>query len=35
MKTAGIFTATLDENGRPVWRLPSGRRVAAEQVELT
>ena len=35
MKTAGIFTATLDENGQPVWHLPSGRRVAAEQVELT
>lgn len=35
MKTAGIFAAELDDNGRPVWRLPSGRRVAAEQMVLT
>jgi hypothetical protein len=35
MKTAGIFTTTLDQNNRPIWHLPSGRRVAAEQVELT
>ena len=34
MKTAGIFTARLDENGHPVWHLPSGRHVAADQVEL-
>jgi hypothetical protein len=35
MKTAGIFVATLDENGKPIWHLPSGQRVAAEQMELT
>ncbi len=35
MKTAGIFTAKLDENGRAVWHLPSGRHVAAERMELT
>jgi hypothetical protein len=35
MKTAGIFTAELDENDQPTWQLPSGRHVTAEQVELT
>ena len=35
MKTAGIFTAELDEHQRPTWHLPSGRRVAAEQIRLT
>jgi hypothetical protein len=35
MKTAGIFTATLDENNQPTWHLPSGRLAAAEQMELT
>ena len=34
MKTAGLFTARLDEHGQPVWHLPSGRRVPADQVEL-
>lgn len=35
MKTAGIFSATLNENGQSTWHLPSGRLVAAEQLELT
>jgi hypothetical protein len=35
MKTAGIFTTDLDKNAQPTWHLPSGRRVAAEQVLLT
>ena len=35
MKTAGVFTAELDEHQRPTWHLPSGRRVAAEQIRLT
>ena len=35
MKTAGIFTADLDASDQPTWHLPSGRRVAAEQMELT
>ncbi len=34
MKTAGIFSATLNENGQSTWHLPSGRRVAADKVEL-
>jgi hypothetical protein len=34
MKTADIFTADLDDNGQPTWFLPSGSRVAAEQMEL-
>ncbi len=34
MKTAGIVTAELDHDGQPVWRLPSGRRVAAEQMQM-
>ena len=34
MKTAGIVTAELDENGEPTWHLPSGRLVAAERMEL-
>jgi hypothetical protein len=34
MKTAAIFAAHLDENGTPIWHLPSGRLVAAERVEL-
>ena len=34
MKTADIFNTEQDQNGQPVWRLPSGRRVAADQVEL-
>ena len=34
MKTAGIFTATLDERGQPIWHFPSDRLIAAEQVEL-
>ncbi|HWM21700.1 MAG TPA: DUF222 domain-containing protein [Ilumatobacteraceae bacterium] len=33
-KTAGIFTATLDDEGQAVWHLPSGRVVAAEQMAL-
>ncbi len=35
MKTAGIFTAELDEHQRPIWHLPSGRSVAAQQMVLT
>ena len=35
MKTAGIFTADLDEHGQPIWHLPTGGRVAAEQMQLT
>jgi hypothetical protein len=35
MKTAGIVTATIDDTGQPIWRLPSGRRMAAEQMELS
>ena len=34
-KTAGIFNATLDENGHATWHLPSGRVVDAEQMALT
>ena len=34
IKTAGIFTATLGENGNARWHLPSGRVVAAEQMAL-
>ena len=34
MKTAGIFTTDLDENSQPTWRLPSGRSVAADRIEL-
>jgi hypothetical protein len=35
MKTAGIFTTDLDNKRRPTWHLPSGRTVAAEQIELS
>jgi hypothetical protein len=35
MKTAGILTTDLDQTGWPTWHLPSGRRVDAEQVELS
>jgi hypothetical protein len=35
MKTAGIFTAEPDENGRPTWRLPSGHEVATEQMDFS
>jgi hypothetical protein len=35
MKTADIITTTLDHTGQPVWHLPSGRHVPAEQMELT
>ena len=31
LKTAGIFTAELDENGAPIWHLPSGVRVAVKE----
>ncbi len=34
MKTAGIITTTLDHTGQPIWHLPSGRHVPAEQMEL-
>ena len=34
-KTAGIFTAALDEDGQARWHLPSGRVVDAEQATLT
>ena len=34
MKTAGILTTTPDDNGQPIWHLPSGRHVPAEQMEL-
>jgi hypothetical protein len=34
MKTAGIFTTELDEHHQPIWHLPSGRRVAAEQTKV-
>jgi len=33
MKTVGIVTADHDVNGRPNWHLPSGRQMAAEQVQ--
>jgi hypothetical protein len=35
MKTAGIFTAELDEHQRPIWHFPSGRSVAAQRMVLT
>ena len=35
MKTAGIFTAELDEHQRPIWHLPSGRSIAAQRMVLT
>ena len=35
MKTAGIFTATLNQHGQPVWHAPSGRHAAAEPMVLT
>jgi DNA-binding MarR family transcriptional regulator len=31
MKTAGIFTAHLDQHDQPVWVLPSGKPVVAER----
>ena len=34
MKTVGIVAADHDVNGRPSWHLPSGRHMAAEQVNL-
>ena len=35
MKTAGMFTADLGADSPPIWHLPSGRCVAAEQMQLT
>ncbi|HWM16711.1 MAG TPA: DUF222 domain-containing protein [Microbacterium sp.] len=32
IKTAGIVTAGHDEHGQPTWHMPTGRRVAAEQM---
>ncbi len=33
LKTAGIMAAGHDDQSRPSWHLPSGRRITAEQIE--